>query len=104
MIVSEVEGDAEMGNNELVSVIIPVYNVYPYLREALDSVIYQTYENLEIIIIDDGSTDGSGRICDEYAEKDQRIQVIHQRNKGLSNARNIGLDRMSSEYVCELPA
>ena len=102
MIVSDVEGDAEMGNNELVSVIIPVYNVQPYLREALDSVIHQTYSNLEIIIIDDGSTDGSGRICDEYAEQDQRIKVIHQENKGLSSTRNAGLDRMTGEIVAFL--
>ncbi len=91
-----------MGNNELVSVIIPVYNVFPYLREALDSVIHQTYRELEILIIDDGSTDGSGQICDEYAERDPRICVIHQENKGLSNARNAGLDRMTGKTVAML--
>ncbi len=91
-----------MGNNELVSVIIPVYNVFPYLREALDSVIHQTYRELEILIVDDGSTDGSGQICDEYAEQDQRICVIHQENKGLSNARNAGLNRMTGEIVAML--
>lgn len=91
-----------MGKNELVSVIIPVYNVQPYLCEALNSVIHQTYENLEIIIIDDGSTDGSGKICDEYAEQDQRIMVIHQENKGLSNARNVGLELMTGEIVAFL--
>ena len=83
----------------LVSVIIPVYNVKPYLREALDSVINQTYRNLEIIIVDDGSTDGSGRICDQYQKKDHRIRVIHQQNKGLSGARNAGLDVMHGEIV-----
>lgn len=86
---------------ELVSVIIPVYNVLPYLREALDSVINQTYQNLEIIIIDDGSTDGSAAICDEYA-KDTRVKVIHQKNKGLSGARNTGLDLMTGSYVAFL--
>lgn len=91
-----------MGNSELVSIIIPVYNVFPYLREALDSVINQTYRELEIIIVDDGSTDGSGRICDEYAERDQRICVIHQENKGLSNARNAGLNRMTGDIVAML--
>ena len=91
-----------MGKNELVSVIIPAYNVQPYLREALDSVIHQTYEDLEIIIIDDGSTDESGKICDEYAERDPRIKVFHQENKGLSNARNTGLDWMTGEVVAFL--
>lgn len=91
-----------MERNCLVSVIIPVYNVAPYLIEALDSVINQTYENLEILIIDDGSTDGSGEICDYYAEKDSRIRVIHQENKGLSAARNAGLDIMTGEVVAFL--
>ena len=86
----------------LVSVIVPVYNVYPYLHEAIDSVINQTYTNLEIILIDDGSTDGSGEICDEYAERDSRIRVIHQDNKGLSTARNIGLDSMNGEILAFL--
>ncbi len=85
----------------LVSVIIPVYNVLPYLREALDSVINQTYKNLEILIVDDGSTDGSGEVCNEYLS-DPRVIVIHQENKGLSGARNTGLDRMTGEYVAFL--
>lgn len=85
----------------LVSVIIPVFNVLPYLREALDSVINQTYKNLEILIVDDGSTDGSGEVCDEYLS-DPRVIVIHQENKGLSGARNTALDRMTGEYVAFL--
>ena len=86
----------------LVTIIIPVYNTAPYLLEALDSVIQQDYSNLEIIIIDDGSTDGSEKICDIYAEKDSRIRVIHQENKGLSCARNTGLDIMSGDSVAFL--
>lgn len=82
----------------LVSVIIPVYNVLPYLREAIESVVNQTYSNIEILIIDDGSTDGSGEICDEYLS-DPRVVVIHQENKGLSGARNKGLDRITGDYV-----
>ena len=85
----------------LVSVIVPVYNVLPFLREALDSVIHQTYKNLEIIVLDDGSTDGSGEICDEYLS-DPRVIVIHQENRGLGRARNAGLDRMTGEFVAFL--
>lgn len=81
--------------------IIPVYNVRPYLREALDSVINQTYKNLEIIIVDDGSTDGSGMICDEYKE-DHRVNVIHQENRGLSSARNTGMVIATGEIMAFL--
>lgn len=91
-----------MESNPLVSVIIPVYNVEPYLSEALDSVIRQTYGHLEIIVVDDGSADGSGSICDRFAEQDGRIRVIHQSNKGLSGARNTGLDRMTGEFCAFL--
>lgn len=91
-----------MENTGLVSVIIPVYNVRPYLEEALDSVLAQSYQNLEALVIDDGSTDGSGEICDRYAERDGRFRVIHQENRGLGAARNAGLDRMSGEMVAFL--
>lgn len=84
---------------KLISVIIPVYNVLPYLRESLNSVINQTYRNLEIIIVDDGSFDGSSEICDEYAKLDCRIHVIHQERKGLSSTRNVGIDYMHGDYV-----
>lgn len=82
-----------------VSVIVPVYNVEGYLPKCLQSIVEQSYDNLEIIIIDDGSTDCSGEICDQYAALDERIQVIHQENKGLSAARNAGLDICKGEYI-----
>lgn len=83
----------------LISVIIPVYNVEKYLRRCLDSVIAQTYQNLEIICVDDGSIDDSEKICDQYAVRDARIKVIHQENQGLSAARNRGLDAAEGEYI-----
>lgn len=83
----------------LISVIIPVYNVEKYLHRCLDSVIAQTYQNLEIICVDDGSIDESGRICDQYAVRDARIKVIHQENQGLSAARNRDLDAAEGEYI-----
>ena len=86
----------------LVSVIIPVYNVAPYLRASLESVISQTYHDLEILVIDDGSTDGSGAICDEYEGRDPRIRVAHQENRGLSGARNTGLRMMTGDVVAFL--
>lgn len=79
--------------------IIPVYNVEKYLHRCLDSVIAQTYQNLEIICVDDGSIDESGRICDQYAVRDARIKVIHQENQGLSAARNRDLDAAEGEYI-----
>lgn len=100
------EGEDEliMKNDVLVSVIIPAYNVKPYISEAIESVLHQSYKNLEVIIVDDGSTDGSEDICDEYARKDKRIIVVHQDNKGLSGARNTGLDLISGEEVVFLDA
>ena len=82
-----------------ISVIVPVYNVEQYLSQCLDSIINQTYKNLEIICVDDGSPDNSGKILDEYAEKDNRIKVIHQENQGVSVARNTGLDNATGEWV-----
>ena len=83
----------------MVSVIVPVYNVEPYLRKCLDSIVGQTYRDLEILVIDDGSTDGSGAICDEYAERDDRVKVFHTENRGLSAARNRGLDEAHGEWI-----
>ena len=82
-----------------VSVVIPVYNVEKYLPKCIDSVINQTYQNLEIILVDDGSTDSSGVICDKYAQTDSRIKVIHQANSGQGSARNNGMDNASGEYL-----
>ncbi len=99
-----------------VSVIIPVYNVEPYLRQCLDSIVNQTLEDIEIILVDDGSTDNSGEICDEYEAKDGRIRVIHKVNEGLSCGRNDGIAASTAPYImfvdsddwvepdfCELP-
>ena len=83
----------------LVSVIIPVYNVKPYLSEAIHSIINQTYRNLEIIVIDDGSTDGSGDLCDDLAKEDERIRVYHQNNGGISAARNTGMTKITGEII-----
>lgn len=82
------------------SIIIPIYNVAPYLRECLDSVLSQTVENFEVLAVDDGSTDGSGKIIDEYAVKDHRITVLHKGNSGVSTARNAGINLSNGEYLC----
>ena len=89
----------EEKNVPLISLIIPVYNIEPYVRRCLDSAIAQTYRNIEIIVVDDGSTDGSPALCDLYATKDSRLKVIHRRNGGLSAARNSGLDICRCEYI-----
>lgn len=83
----------------VVSVIVPVYNIEKYIGRCIESILSQTYADLEIILVDDGSTDSSGAICDEYAEKDSRIKVIHQKNGGVSSARNRGLDVATGKYI-----
>lgn len=85
--------------NEVISVIIPVYNVCEYLEECMKSVVDQTYRNLEIILVDDGSNDGSGIMCDEWARRDERIVVVHKENGGLSDARNAGLKVASGQLI-----
>lgn len=82
-----------------ISVIVPIYKVEPYLRRCIDSILSQTYKVLEIILVDDGSPDLCGAICDEYAEKNDRIRVIHKENGGLSDARNAGLEICTGEYI-----
>ena len=86
-------------NNELISVIIPAYNVEKYIEKCVDSITNQTYKNLEIILVDDGSTDNTGRLCDCFAKNDQRIKVIHKQNGGLSDARNFGIDIAKGKYI-----
>lgn len=83
----------------LISVIIPVYNVESYLHQCIDSVLAQTYQDFELLLIDDGSTDGSGAICDAYAAKDARVQVFHQKNDGVSSARNLGIKNAKGEWI-----
>lgn len=86
-------------NEQLISVIIPVYNVQRYLSRCIESIIGQSNKNWELILIDDGSTDKSGKICDKYALKDNRIKVIHKKNEGVSVARNIGINESKGEYI-----
>lgn len=86
-------------NLPLISIIVPVYKVEEYLTECVISIVNQTYKNLEIILVDDGSPDASGRICDDLAKKDDRIKVIHKSNGGLSDARNIGIDNCHGKYI-----
>lgn len=85
--------------NELITVIVPVYNVEQYLDKCVDSILSQTYSNIEVVLVDDGSTDDSGKMCDEYKKKDNRIVVIHQTNQGLSGARNSGIDIAKGVYI-----
>ena len=83
----------------MISVIIPVYNAIEYLNETIQNVLSQTFQDWELILVDDGSTDGSGRLCDEYAQKDSRISVVHIENGGVSNARNVGLLLAKGEWI-----
>lgn len=87
-----------MNKEPMVSVIVPIYNVEKYLKRCIDSILNQTYKNLEIILVDDGSPDKCPEICDEYAKKDDRIIVIHNKNGGVSSARNAGLDIAKGKY------
>lgn len=82
-----------------ISVVVSIYNIENYLRECIDSILNQSYPNFELLLIDDGSTDNSALVCNDYAEKDNRIRVIHQRNQGLSCARNAGIKNSKSEYI-----
>ena len=85
-------------NNSLVSIIVPVYKAEKYIHQCIDSLLAQTYSNIEVILVDDGSPDNCGKICDEYAAKDYRVKVIHQQNGGVSVARQTGIDHATGEY------
>ena len=85
--------------NELVTIVVPIYNVEKYLKKCIESILNQTYKNLEIILVDDGSTDKCGKICDEYSLKDSRIKIIHKKNGGLSEARNYGIENANGNYI-----
>ncbi len=85
--------------NDLISIIVPIYKVEKYLRQCIDSVINQTYSNLEIILVNDGSPDNCPKICDEYAKKDDRIKIINKNNGGVSSARNVGLDNAKGNWI-----
>lgn len=89
-----------MNESVKVSVIVPIYNVEKYIGKCILSIIEQTYKNIEIILVDDGSLDDSGNIADEYATRDNRIKVIHKANAGVSAARNSGLDAATGDFVC----
>lgn len=88
-----------MNHNPLISIIVPIYNTAKYLPRCIDSILNQTYKNLEIILIDDGSTDNSGQLADKYAKNDKRIKVVHQKNGGQSTARNTGIQMAKGEYI-----
>ena len=96
------QGEHQLHMNDLVSIIIPIYNVEKYLNQCIDSVLSQDYSNIEVILVDDGSTDNCGLICDNYSSKDSRIVVIHKSNGGLSSARNAGLDIAQGKYIAFL--
>ena len=86
-------------NNELISIIVPIYNTEKYLRQCLDSIINQTYTNFEVLLVNDGSTDSSGMICQEYVENDSRFRYFEKENGGVSSARNLGLECSGGAYI-----
>lgn len=91
-------------NTPLVSVIVPVYNAEKYLNRCVDSILSQTMTDFELLLIDDGSKDDSGRICDEYAEKDARVRAFHKPNGGVSSARNLGLNNARGNWIAYVDA
>lgn len=88
-----------MEDDKIISIIVPVYNVEEYLNECLDSIKRQTYKNIEVILVNDGSTDGSKEICERYCKNDSRFKLINQENQGLSETRNVGVRASIGEYI-----
>ena len=88
-----------MENKIAISVIVPVYNAEAHLRKCLNSILHQTFKNIEVIVVNDGSTDSSGEICDQYAKEDKRIKIIHQEKKGVSAARNMGVSQAQGTFI-----
>ena len=88
----------------MISIIVPVYNVEKYLQRCIESILTQTETDFELLLIDDGSKDKSGLICDEYAQKDKRVNVIHKENGGVSSARNLGIEKANGEWMCFIDA
>ena len=88
----------------MISVIVPVYNVENYIHHCVDSILSQSFSDFELLLIDDGSNDKSGLICDEYARKDSRIKVYHKENGGVSSARNLGIEKANGEWICFIDA
>lgn len=95
----QIQMNIDMDNNSLVSIIVPLFNAKQYIGRCLDSIINQSYKEIEIIIVDDGSTDGSGQLCDEIQAKDSRVVVVHKKNEGVSKARNAGLEKAKGKYI-----
>lgn len=87
-------------SNGLVTIVLPIYNVEKYLNRCINSIVNQTYKNLEIILVDDGSPDKCPEMCDEWEKKDTRIKVIHKQNEGLGMARNTGIENATGDYIC----
>ena len=87
-------------SNGLVTIVLPIYNVEKYLNRCINSIVNQTYKNLEIILVDDGSPDKCSQMCDEWEKKDTRIKVVHKQNEGLGMARNTGIENATGDYIC----
>ena len=95
----QIQNYKNSGELPLLTVVVTVYNIKDYLKRSIESVIHQSYQNLEIILVDDGSTDGSGAVCHRYAKMDGRIRVIHKKNGGPAEARNVAIDEAKGEYI-----